>query len=98
MKSRVRRLEQKARGRREPLCPECNGRIIFVDIKKDGTTTYSPDPCEVCGSRGSAASGRIGRIIVDMRDPEDKTEEEDVFTFELDKPGHETESEVTEWP
>ena len=98
LKERMRKLEEKSWGGPEPPCPECNGRVILEEIAEDGTSTYPErEPCEACGSRGSG--GRIGRIIVDNRDPEDRPEEEDVFTFRLDTPGRDEEGEeVTEWP
>ncbi len=64
MRERIRRLE---RPRDPDQCPACNDVIIYEELQEDGTVTYPfGEPCEACGSRG--ASGRIGRIVVDMRD------------------------------
>ena len=69
LKDRIRRLE----GAPEPeRCPECGGKIILEEHREDGTVTYPHGPpCEACGSRGDAASGRIARIVVDLRGPKD---------------------------
>ncbi|MDP8899616.1 MAG: hypothetical protein M3N33_00390 [Actinomycetota bacterium] len=73
LKDRIRRLE----GPRDPdRCPACGGKIIEEEILKDGTVTYPQGgPCEACGSRGSA--GRICRIVLDRRDPNDRPAEDD---------------------
>jgi hypothetical protein len=96
MRNRISRLEEKAWGGADPPCPECGGQVIKEEIAANGGVSYLPDPCEACGSWGNG--GRVGRIIVDNRAPENRPEREDTFTFKLDKPGHEEESEVTVWP
>jgi hypothetical protein len=74
LKGRVRKLEKKRRNTPEPPCKECGGRIICEEILPDGSVRYPhKEPCPACGSHGSG--GRIDRIIVDMRDPEDRLEE-----------------------
>jgi uncharacterized OB-fold protein len=58
--------------------------IIFEEIAEDGTVTYPHrEQCTVCGSRGSEAGGRVGRITVDRRDSEERSEERE-FTPKLD--------------
>ena len=81
LKGRIRKIEERRRGRPNPPCEECGGVIITEEIAEDGTVTY-PDrkPCPVCGSRGSA--GQIGRIVVDMRRREGETGRGDVYQIE----------------
>ncbi len=101
LRRRIKKAEERAYGGPAPPCPECGGKIIFEEIDEDGNATYPQGgPCETCGSRGSSASGRIGRIVVDRRKAKDRRsyEEEGTFTFKLDKPGHQEESEVIGWP
>ncbi len=81
LKDRIRRLEGP---RRPERCPECGDRIITEEIAEDGTVTYPfGEPCGACGSRGDAASGRVSRIVVDMRRREDRPEGERGFTLDL---------------
>jgi RNA polymerase subunit RPABC4/transcription elongation factor Spt4 len=97
LKDRILRAERRAGIDKESACEVCNGVIITEEIDENGVSTYpGREPCPVCDSKG--ADGWIGRIVVDMRDPEDRPEEEEGFTFKLDRPGHYEESEVMEWP
>ncbi len=74
LKDRIMRLEGPRGPRR---CPECAGRIIEEHHHEDDTVTYPfGEPCGACGSRGAA--GRICRIVVDMRDPKDRPEDDGV--------------------
>ena len=81
IKGRIQKLEEKRRNGPDPLCEECASVIIYEEIAEDGTVTYPHgEPCPVCDSRGSG--GRIGRIIVDARAPEDRPEKRG-FKLEL---------------
>ena len=81
IKGRIQKLEEKWRNGPDPLCEECTSVIIYEEIAEDGTVTYpSGEPCPVCDSR--ASGGRIGRIVVDARAPEDRPEKRG-FTLEL---------------
>ncbi len=81
MRGRIKKVEERAYGGPTPPCPECGDKIIEEEILEDGTVRYpGGEPCGACGSRGDAASGRVSRIVVDMRDRRDRPED-DGFTF-----------------
>jgi hypothetical protein len=82
LKDRIRRLENRGGVQEPPACEECGGFIIYELIAEDGTVTYPHgEPCPLCDSRGSG--GRIGRIVIDRRRPEDKPEDPNTFTLNL---------------
>ncbi len=67
LRGRIKKAEQRARAGPTPPCPACGDKIICEERHADGSVTYpGGGPCETCGSRG--ASGRVARIVVDMRD------------------------------
>ncbi len=78
LRRRIKKAEERAYGGPAPPCPECGGKIIEEEILEDGTVRYPcGEPCGACGGRApDAAGGRIGRIVVDHRAPEDRPEEE----------------------
>ena len=51
LRDRTKGLERRTGLNRPKPCPECGGRIIYVEHHEDGSVTYPVgEPCAVCES------------------------------------------------
>ena len=75
LRDRLRRAEKRAGLDRKPRCEVCGGRIVIEVVAPNGTRTFDPPPCEVCGS-GPTVPGEVSWLVYETELPEDRLEDE----------------------
>jgi hypothetical protein len=65
LRDRTKKLERRTGLDQPKPCPECGGRILYVEREADGAVSYPlGEPCQECGN--APVGGGVGVIEVVM--------------------------------